>query len=72
MSTFAPTRPDGELPEVAAARLGTAGFAVRHGTDSAIEVMNHLGLPDDALRIGVVPTNMEDEVDPLLEALPRQ
>jgi selenocysteine lyase/cysteine desulfurase len=34
--------------------------------------MNHLGLPDGALRIGVVPTNMEDEVDPLLEALPPQ
>ena len=70
--TFALTPPDGELPEDAAARLGAAGFAVWHGTDSAVEVMNHLGLPDGALRIGIVHTNMEDEVDRLLAALPRQ
>ena len=34
--------------------------------------MNHLGLPDGAMRIGIVHTNMEDEVDRLLAALPRQ
>ena len=30
----------------------------------------HLGLPDGAVRIGIVHTNMEDELDRLLEALP--
>jgi selenocysteine lyase/cysteine desulfurase len=47
-----------------------AGFAVWHGNQYAVEVFEHLGLPDGAVRVGIVHTNMEDEVDRLLEALP--
>jgi cysteine desulfurase family protein (TIGR01976 family) len=68
--TFALSPPD-ERPEDAAARLGAAGFAVWHGSYYATEVMDHLGLPDGALRIGIVHTNTEDEVERLLTALPR-
>ena len=70
VSTFAVTPPD-ERPEDAAMRLGIAGFAVWHGNYYAVEVFKHLGLPEGAVRIGIVHTNMEDEVDRLLEALPR-
>jgi cysteine desulfurase family protein (TIGR01976 family) len=70
VSTFALTPPD-ETPEQAATRLGAAGFAVWHGNYYAVEVMRHLGLPDGALRIGIVHTNTEDEVERLLAALPR-
>ncbi len=67
--TFALT-PPAETPEEAATRLGAAGFAVWHGNSYAVEVFRRLGLPDGALRIGIVHTNTEDEVDRLLEALP--
>ena len=53
-------------------RLGAAGFAVWHGNYYAVEVMKHLGLADGAVRVGIVHTNMEDEVDRLLAALPQQ
>jgi cysteine desulfurase family protein (TIGR01976 family) len=66
--TFALTPPD-ETPAEAAARLGRAGFAVWHGNYYAVELFERLGLPDGALRIGIVHTNTEDEVDRLLEAL---
>ncbi|HZO96277.1 MAG TPA: cysteine desulfurase-like protein [Gaiellaceae bacterium] len=66
--TFALT-PPGETPGEAAARLGQAGFAVWHGNNYAVEVFEHLGLPDGALRVGIVHTNTEDEVDRLLEAM---
>ena len=66
--TFALTPPN-ETPENAAMRLGIAGFAVWHGNYYAVEVFKHLGLPDGAIRVGIVHTNMEDEVDRLLEAL---
>jgi NitT/TauT family transport system substrate-binding protein len=56
--------------EEAAARLGQAGFAVWHGHNYALELSKHLRLPDGAVRVGIVHTNMEDEVDRLLEALP--
>ena len=56
----------------AAARLGAAGFAVWHGNYYAVEVFKHLGLPDGAIRSASSTTNMEDEVDRLLAALPRQ
>jgi cysteine desulfurase family protein (TIGR01976 family) len=72
VSTFALTPADNETPEDAATRLGAAGFAVWHGNHYAVEVMKHLGLHDGALRVGIVHTNMEDEVDRLLTALPRQ
>jgi selenocysteine lyase/cysteine desulfurase len=72
VSTFALTPADNESPEDAATRLGAAGFSVWHGNYYAVEVMKHLGLPDGAVRVGIVHTNMEDEVDRLLAALPRQ
>jgi cysteine desulfurase family protein (TIGR01976 family) len=66
--TFAITR-DGESPEAAATRLGEAGFAVWHGNYYAVEVMKFLGLPDGAVRVGIVHTNTADEVEALLRAL---
>jgi cysteine desulfurase family protein (TIGR01976 family) len=56
-------------PEDAATRLGKRGFAVWHGDYFAVEVMERLGLPDGAVRIGIVHYNTADEVDRLLEAL---
>jgi cysteine desulfurase family protein (TIGR01976 family) len=70
VSTFAVLPPD-ETPAEAAQRLGAAGFAVWHGNYYAVEVFEHLGLPDGAVRIGIVHTNTEDEVDRLLATLPR-
>jgi cysteine desulfurase family protein (TIGR01976 family) len=68
VSTFAITHPE-ESPAAAARRLGERGFAVWQGHYYAVEVMRHLGLPDGALRVGIVHTNTEDEVDGLLCAL---
>lgn len=67
--TFA-LSPPGETPEEAATRLATQGFAVWHGNNYALEVFEHLGLPQGALRVGIVHTNTEDEVERLLAALP--
>ena len=66
--TFAITHAE-ESPEAAATRLGEAGFAVWHGNYYAVEVMKRLGLPDGAIRIGIVHYNTEDEVDRLLAEL---
>ncbi|HUY70620.1 MAG TPA: cysteine desulfurase-like protein [Gaiellaceae bacterium] len=71
VSTFALSPPGGESPEEAATRLGAAGFAVWHGNNYAVEVFKHLGLPEGAVRVGIVHTNTEDQVDRLLAALPR-
>ena len=68
--TFCLTPPD-ETPTEAATRLAAAGFAVWDGDYYAVEVFRHLGLDDGAVRIGIVHTNTEDEVDRLLAALPR-
>jgi cysteine desulfurase family protein (TIGR01976 family) len=68
--TFSLSPPD-ERPAEAAARLAEAGFAVWHGDYYAIEVMRHLGLPEGAVRIGIVHTNTREELDGLLAALPR-
>jgi cysteine desulfurase family protein (TIGR01976 family) len=66
--TFAITH--GSLsPQEAATRLGERGFAVWHGNYYAVEIMKRLGLPDGALRIGIVHYNTADEVDRLLAAL---
>ena len=65
------SRRPAETPAEAAARLGAAGFAVWDGNYYAVEVFKHLGLPEGAVRIGIVHTNMADEVDRLLAALPR-
>jgi cysteine desulfurase family protein (TIGR01976 family) len=66
--TFALTHAE-ESPEAAAERLAEAGFAVWHGNHYALEVMKRLGLEDGALRVGIVHTNTEDEVDRLLAEL---
>jgi cysteine desulfurase family protein (TIGR01976 family) len=53
-------------PQEAATRLGDRGFAVWHGNYYAVEIMKRLGLPDGAVRIGIVHYNTADEVDRLL------
>jgi cysteine desulfurase family protein (TIGR01976 family) len=66
--TFAITHD--ELPAAdAAARLGDRGFAVWHGNYYAVEIMKRLGLPDGAVRVGIVHYNTADEVEALLDAL---
>jgi cysteine desulfurase family protein (TIGR01976 family) len=59
----------GQTPDVAAAALAERGFAVWAGNYYAVEAMQRLGLPDGAVRIGIVHYNTADEVDRLLEAL---
>ena len=68
VSTFAITHP-AETPAETAARLAGLGFAVWEGNYYAVEVMKHLGLPEGAVRVGIVHTNTEAEVDGLLAAL---
>jgi cysteine desulfurase family protein (TIGR01976 family) len=68
VSTFAITHAD-ESPAAGAERLAEAGFAVWQGNYYAVEVMKRLGLPDGAIRVGIVHYNTEDEVDRLLAAL---
>ena len=68
VSTFAITHPD-ESPADAAARLAERGFAVWDGNYYAVEMMKHLGLRDGAVRVGIVHTNTEAEVDGLLATL---
>jgi selenocysteine lyase/cysteine desulfurase len=66
--TFALNVADRRPMEVAE-RLGDAGFAVWHGNYYAVEIMKRLGLPEGAVRIGIVHYNTADEVDRLLGAL---
>jgi cysteine desulfurase family protein (TIGR01976 family) len=68
VATFALTVP-GLTPREAATRLGERGFAVWHGDYYAVEVMKRLGLPDGALRVGIVHYNTAEEVDALLVEL---
>ena len=68
VATFAITHAE-ESPEAGAERLAEAGFAVWHGNYYAVEVMKRLGLPDGAIRVGIVHYNTEDEVDRLLAEL---
>jgi cysteine desulfurase family protein (TIGR01976 family) len=68
VSTFAITS-ELESPVAAARRLGEAGLAVWSGDYYALEVMRALGLPEGAVRVGILHTNTEAEVDRLLEAL---
>ena len=56
-------------PADAASRLGELGFATWYGDYYAVEIMDRLGLPDGALRAGIVHYNTEDEVARLLAAL---
>jgi selenocysteine lyase/cysteine desulfurase len=68
VATFAFTH--GELsPQAVARRLGERNIAVWWGDYYAVEVMRRLGLPDGAVRAGIVHYNTAAEVDALLGAL---
>jgi selenocysteine lyase/cysteine desulfurase len=60
---------DGLSPEAVARKLGEQGIAVWHGDYYAVEVMARLGLPDGAVRAGILHYNTAEEVDRLLKAL---
>jgi cysteine desulfurase family protein (TIGR01976 family) len=68
--TFAITH-ETRSPQEAATRLGERGFAVWHGNYYAVEIMNRLGLPDGAVRVGIAHYNTADEVIRLLEEIDR-
>ena len=68
VATFALTAP-GMTPEEAATRLAERDLAVWWGDYYAVEVMRRLGLPDGALRIGIIHYNTAEEVDRLLAGL---
>jgi cysteine desulfurase family protein (TIGR01976 family) len=59
----------GLIPDMAAARLAERGFAVWSGNYYAVEVMRRLGLPDGAVRVGIVHYNTADEIERLLSEL---
>jgi cysteine desulfurase family protein (TIGR01976 family) len=60
---------DGISPSAAAARLAERDIAVWAGNYYAVEVMERLGLPDGAVRIGILHYNTAEEVDRLLGEL---
>ncbi len=66
--TFALTLED-LSPSAAAERLAAHDIAVWHGDYYALEVMKRLGLPEGALRVGIVHYNTVEEVDRLLDEL---
>jgi selenocysteine lyase/cysteine desulfurase len=66
--TFAVTHPT-LTPDVVASRLAERKIAVWAGDYYAVEMMEALGLPDGAVRIGIVHYNTAVEVDRVLEAL---
>jgi cysteine desulfurase family protein (TIGR01976 family) len=68
VATFAVTVP-GLTSEQAATRLAERGLAVWWGDYYAVEVMRRLGLPDGALRLGLIHYNTAEEVDRLLAGL---
>jgi cysteine desulfurase family protein (TIGR01976 family) len=60
---------EGLSPRDAAYRLAQKRIAVWDGDYYAPEVMKRLGLPDGAVRVGILHYNTAEEVDRLLEAL---
>jgi cysteine desulfurase family protein (TIGR01976 family) len=68
VATFAFTHAE-VSPSGVAVGLGERGIAVWSGDYYAVEVMRRLGLPDGAVRAGIVHYNTAGEVDRLLEAL---
>ena len=66
--TFAFSVP-GRRPVDVASALGSRGYAVWHGNYYALEIMERLGLPEGAVRVGIVHYNTEQEVDGLLHEL---
>jgi cysteine desulfurase family protein (TIGR01976 family) len=61
----------GRSPTAVAAHLGERGIFVWDGDYYAVEVMKALGLPDGAVRVGIVHYNTGEEVDRLLDELRR-
>jgi cysteine desulfurase family protein (TIGR01976 family) len=61
----------GRSPEEVAAGLAERDIAVWAGNYYAVEVMERLGLPDGAVRVGFVHYNTAEEVDRLLGELER-
>ncbi len=59
----------GRSPAEVSRLLGERGFAVWHGNYYAVEIMERLGLPDGAVRAGLVHYNTPGEVDRILEEL---
>jgi selenocysteine lyase/cysteine desulfurase len=68
VSTFAFTV-EGRSPREVAEHLGARGIAVWQGNYYAVEIMERLGLPEGAVRVGIVHYNTADEVDRLLSEL---
>jgi selenocysteine lyase/cysteine desulfurase len=68
VATFALTFPRFS-PEEAATRLAERDIAVYWGDYYAVEVMRRLGLPDGAVRVGIIHYNTAEEVDRLLSEL---
>jgi cysteine desulfurase family protein (TIGR01976 family) len=66
--TFAFTHPR-RSPQEVAALLAERRIAVWAGDYYAVEVMNRLGLPDGAVRVGIVQYNTAGEIDRLLAEL---
>jgi cysteine desulfurase family protein (TIGR01976 family) len=66
--TFALTLPQ-HSPRQAAEALAASGIAAWWGDYYAVEIMRRLGLPDGALRLGIVHYNTAEEVDRLLAEL---
>jgi cysteine desulfurase family protein (TIGR01976 family) len=62
---------EGRSSREAAVRLGERRIAVWHGNYYAVEIMERLGLPEGAVRAGMVHYNTAAEVDRLLEELRR-
>jgi cysteine desulfurase family protein (TIGR01976 family) len=59
----------GRSPQEVAAQLAERHIAVWAGNYYAVEVMERLGLPDGAVRVGFVHYNTAEEVDRLLREL---
>ncbi|MGI8605649.1 MAG: cysteine desulfurase-like protein [Gaiellaceae bacterium] len=68
--TFAITL-DSQAPDAVAAHLAERDFAVWSGNYYALEIMERLGLPDGAVRVGFVHYNTVEEVDRILGELGR-
>ena len=68
--TFAITL-ESHAPDAVAAHLAEQDIAVWSGNYYALEIMERLGLPDGAVRIGFVHYNTVEEVDRLLGELGR-
>ncbi|MBA2536930.1 MAG: aminotransferase class V-fold PLP-dependent enzyme, partial [Actinobacteria bacterium] len=61
----------GRSPSEVAASLAERDIAVWAGNYYAVEIMERLGLPEGAVRVGVVHYNSANEVDRLLAELER-